>query len=244
MKKIYGLLGYPLGHSFSRGFFTEKFKRENIDAEYLNFEFADVNEILDIITKTPNIKGFNITIPHKLNIIHLLDNISPEAKAIGAVNCVKIEDGILLGYNTDVIGFKKRLLEFIGNDRPSALVLGTGGASRAVKYVLSELGIAYRVVSRVAVAKESILSYDMVDAEIISTHKLIINTTPLGTFPKVEDAPAIPYHLLTPEHKLYDLVYNPTTTKFMQNGKDMGAQSINGYGMLVGQALAAWEIWN
>ena len=241
MKDLYGLLGFPLGHSFSKGFFAEKFSRETISAEYINLELPNIKEIKSIIDER-KLKGFNITIPYKIDIIPLLDVISEEAAAIGAVNCVKIVEGKLSGYNTDVSGFKSSLLSLIQSDRPSALVLGTGGASRAVCYVLSKLGIEYKLVSREA--SDRAISYDMIDSSIIGRYKLIINTTPLGTFPNVDNAPNIPYNLLSEGHYLHDLVYNPTVTKFMQKGLDNGAKVANGYDMLVGQALESWKIWN
>ena len=242
MKDLYGLLGFPLGHSFSKGFFTAKFKDESIEAEYVNFELPDMNELKHNILDKPELKGFNITIPYKIDIIPMLDSISEEAREIGAVNCVRIVEGKLFGYNTDAYGFKHSLLKLIKDARPNALILGTGGASRAVRYVLSQLGIEYQLVSRNA-SDESI-SYEMLNESTINNYKLIINCTPLGTFPNVDNAPNIPYNLLTEQHFLYDLVYNPTVTKFMKNGQDKDAKVLNGYDMLVGQALKSWDIWN
>ena len=242
MKKTYGLLGFPLGHSFSKGFFTDKFQQESINSEYINFELPNLNELKSIIAQESNLAGFNITIPYKIDIIPMLDSISEEAAEIGAVNCVRIVNGRLYGYNTDAYGFKSSLLKLIKGARPNALILGTGGASRAVRYVLSSLGIEYQLVSRTL--NDSNISYEMLNEAIIKRCKLIINTTPLGTFPNIDNAPNIPYNLLTEEHFLYDLVYNPEVTKFMQKGQEMGAQVTNGYDMLVGQALESWEIWN
>ena len=243
MEKLYGLLGFPLGHSFSKGFFNGKFKNESIDAQYINFELQNIGDLKAVIAEHANLKGFNITIPHKIDIMNMLDSISEEAAEIGAVNCVKIVDGKLFGYNTDAVGFKSSLLELIKKERPNALILGSGGASRAVKYALSTLGIEYKLVSRTPNSSDSI-SYEMIDELTINRYKLIINTTPLGTSPNIDNAPNLPYHLLTKEHFLYDLVYNPEVTKFMQNGIDMGATVTNGYNMLVGQALESWAIWS
>lgn len=242
----FGLVGFPLGHSFSKKYFTEKFAQIGIKAQYLNFEIERIETIKDIVESHPNLEGFNVTIPHKQNIIPLLTEISPQAREIGAVNCVKIErrgaEIALIGYNTDVIGFENALKEFLGEASPKkALILGNGGASKAVKYVLQKMEIEYYIVSRTPKADNEI-SYNQVK-DFISTHKLIINTTPLGTWPNIETLPNIPYHLLGSDHYLFDLVYNPEITKFMSEGKNVGTNVCNGHRMLVLQAEAGWKIW-
>ena len=248
--KMYGLIGYPLQHSFSSKFFNEKFQREGIDAEYLNFEIEHIFDLRRILVFNPHLKGLNVTIPYKEAVITFLDDISPEAREIGAVNVIKIERSFgntygykLTGYNTDYIGFKNSIQPFIlPEQHRKALVLGTGGASKAVCKALETLGIDWTYVSRNA--KVGTLTYDTLTPEIISEYKVIVNTTPLGTFPNVDDCPNIPYSSLTPQHLLYDLVYNPTETTFLKKGKQMGATIKNGAEMLELQALAAWEIWN
>lgn len=244
-RRIYGLVGFPLEHSFSRRYFTEKFEREGIDAEYLNFEIEDIREFPGIIERIPELAGFNVTIPHKEHVIPLLHELSPEARSIGAVNCVKIErvGGIayLTGYNTDAYGFKKSLCEFIPSSTTKALVLGNGGAAKAVRHVLKELHVEFVTVSRTP-QNEQEIGYASV-SDLLSDYKLIINTTPLGTWPHTETCPDIPYFLLSPEHYLFDLVYNPEVTEFMRRGKEEGAYVRNGLQMLVGQAEKAWKIW-
>ena len=248
--KIYGLIGYPLQHSFSSKFFNEKFKKESIDAEYLNFEIEHIFEIRRILVFNPHLKGLNVTIPYKEAVITFLDDISPVAKEIGAVNVIKIERGFgdtygykLTGYNTDYIGFKNSIKPLIQAEyHQQALVLGTGGASKAVCKALESLGIAWKYVSRTP--KEGALTYDTLTPEVLSDHKVIINTTPLGTFPNVDECPNIPYSFLTPQHLLYDLVYNPSETTFLKKGKQMGATIKNGAEMLELQALEAWDIWS
>lgn len=242
----YGIIGFPLGHSFSKRYFTEKFRKENRDADYLNFEIRDISEILNLLAEYNNLKGFNVTIPYKQAILPFLDNISPEARKIGAVNCVKIirKNGRpeLWGYNTDVFGFKNSLLGFIPQGVTHALVLGNGGAAKAVRYVLQELGIHILTVSRTP-RQSTEISYSEI-APLLPDYHLIVNTTPLGTWPDVQSCPDIPYTLLTSEHYLFDLVYNPETTAFMQKGATNGAHIRNGLEMLTGQAEKGWEIWN
>ena len=247
--KMYGLIGYPLQHSFSSKFFNEKFKEENIDAEYLNFEIEHIFDLRRILVFNPHLKGLNVTIPYKEAVITFLDDISPVAKEIGAVNVIKIERTFidtygykLIGYNTDYIGFKKSIQPLIiPNLHNRALVLGTGGASKAVCKALESLDISWTYVSRTP--KEGILTYDTLTPEVLSDNKIIINTTPLGTFPNVDDCPNIPYSALTTQHLLYDLVYNPSVTTFLKRGQQMGSTIKNGAEMLELQALAAWEIW-
>jgi len=246
----YGLIGFPLIHSFSAQFFTEKFKLEEIDAEYLNFEIENINEIRNIIIFNQNLKGLNVTIPYKEKVIPFLHKLSPIAEKIGAVNTIMVErvEGDmyfyeLTGYNTDYTGFKQSLIPLINHDiHKKALILGTGGASKAVAHALSDMDIEITFVSR-KTGKECI-SYGELTADIISSNKIIVNTTPLGTFPDTNNCPNIPYSHLTNEHLLYDLVYNPAETMFLSKGKQYGAIIKNGQEMLKLQALAAWDIWN
>ncbi|MCC8035497.1 MAG: shikimate dehydrogenase [Rikenellaceae bacterium] len=241
--RVFGLIGYPLGHSFSKKYFTDKFSAQGIqDAMYENFPLEDISMFPGLLEENPEIAGLNVTIPYKEKIIPYLDELSPEAARIGAVNCISLEEGKLTGHNTDAWGFRCSLLEFIGSRKPKALILGTGGASKAVKYVLEESGMDFLTVSRTEGPGR--ITYPRLDEGVIAAHKLIINTTPLGTFPDTDSCPDIPYHLLTPEHRLYDLVYNPRQTEFMKRGMARGARTVNGYAMLSGQAERAWEIWN
>ncbi|MEL6558859.1 MAG: shikimate dehydrogenase [Bacteroidota bacterium] len=245
MKKVYGLIGFPLGHSFSKKYFTEKFKTEDISGcEYQLFELESIDQLSDMLRSETNLKGFNITIPYKEQIFPFLDQLDPHAAEIGAVNVVNIVNGKLIGYNSDYIGFSDTLKEFIDQKAvKKALILGTGGASKAIAYALQQLGITFQYVSRKS--GEGLISYDeLKQNSAIKNFQLIINTTPLGTYPNPENAPDIPYQELTDQHYLYDLVYNPAETLFMKNGIDQGAKAINGYKMLVGQAEAAWDIWN
>lgn len=243
----YGLIGYPLKHSFSQRFFTEKFKNEDIDAVYSNFEIENVNDIISILNGNENIKGFNVTIPHKQAIIPLLKSLSDEAREIGAVNVVKVshENGeiSLKGFNSDVIGFINSIAPLIDAvKQKKALVLGTGGASKAVVYGLRKLGIEPQLVSRNKGV--DILSYNELKKDIIEAHPIIVNCTPLGTFPEINEHPPIPYCYLNNNHILYDLVYNPAETSFLRKAQEQGAITKNGAEMLELQALAAWNIWN
>lgn len=243
MKQLYGLVGRKLGHSFSPRYFAEKFRNEGIDAEFRNFELPTIGELPKMLADNHNLRGFNVTIPYKEEIMPLLDDIAPEARRIGAVNCVKIDNGKLTGYNTDIYGFRKSLLNLIGDERPDALVFGTGGAAKAVWYVLDELGISFRKVSRSRANGD--LTYDDLAAEpnTVTISKLLVNSTPLGTFPDVDASPDIPYSAITPAHFMFDLVYNPEQTLFMKKGQAQGAHTSNGYEMLIGQAEKGWEIW-
>ncbi len=248
MKK-FGLVGFPLSHSFSKKYFAEKFQKENIiDAVYDNYEIEDVSLSLkdEIVAQKGELKGLNVTIPHKQNVIPLLDELDDAAADIGAVNVIKIlPDGKLKGYNSDYYGFKKSLEKFVGSSNLQnlkALILGTGGASKAVRKALEDLGIEYQYVSRNS--SEGVISYDDIKEEVIKEHQLIINTTPLGMYPKVENCPALPYDNIGEGHYLYDLVYNPEETLFMKKGRDNGAKAIHGLEMLHLQAEKAWEIWN
>ncbi len=243
----YGLIGFPLIHSFSKKFFTEKFEKEQTDAQYLNFEMETVDGLLDAIKSHPQLKGLNVTIPHKQNVIPLLDHISTEAKEIGAVNVIAISrnaDGtpVLKGYNADVIGFERSIKPLLQPHHTKALVLGTGGASKAVCYGLKRLGLQTTLVSRTP--KDGQLSYDQLTPEVMAQYTVVVNCSPVGTFPKNDTCPDIPYHLLTPRHLLYDLVYNPDKTLFLQKGEAQGAIIKNGLEMLHLQALASYEFWN
>lgn len=243
----YGLVGYPLKHSFSQRFFTDKFQKEQIDAVYRNFEIADIALLPGIIRENPDLSGLNVTIPYKEVVMPYLDNISPDAAAIGAINVIKIEwtDGkpYLIGYNSDVIGFQHSISPLLNPQiHHKALILGTGGASKAVRQGLLNLGIEATYVSRKR--KDNVLAYEDLSGQVMREHTVIVNCTPLGTFPDVDAAPDIPYNLLTTNHLLYDLVYNPAETKFLRLGKEQGATVKNGYEMLELQALAAWDIWN
>ena len=244
--KIFGLVGYPLGHSFSKKYFNEKFADENIDAEYKNFEIKDINEVTDIINHN-DIFGLNVTIPHKISVIPLLSQIDPIAEAIGSVNVIKIirtDNGIITrGYNTDAIGFTTSIKPLIQPHHRRALVLGTGGASKAVVYALQQLlGIDVQSVSRHPAP--GIITYADLDSKIMESHTVVVNATPLGMYPHVETHPDIPYRLLSPQHLCFDLTYNPSVTTFMRMSSEFGAKTCNGKGMLIGQALAAWDIWN
>lgn len=245
--KRFGLTGYPLGHSFSKKYFTEKFEKEGIeDCEYELYPLEDIEELPELIKSEKGLIGLNVTIPYKQQVIKFLDEIDPKAEQIGAVNTIKIQGKKLKGYNTDYIGFKESLVKLVGpNPMPEkALILGTGGASKAVKAALEDLGIEFQFVSRNPADGE--LSYEDLNTQysILNTAKLIINTTPLGMAPNTEALPDLPYHQLTEHHYLYDLVYNPLITAFMQKGIDARCWVKNGLEMLYGQAEAAWEIWN
>ncbi len=238
----YGLIGFPLGHSFSRGFFTEKFAREGIDAEYVNFEIPDASMLLDVIRDNPELRGLNVTLPHKQAVIPLLDELSDEAKEIGAVNVIRVRDGKLKGFNSDIIGFTESIKPLLQPWHKKALVLGTGGASKAICVGLKRLGIEWTYVSRTP--REGMLTYSDLTAEVMQQYMVIVNCSPVGMFPKTGEAPNIPYELLTPKHLLYDLVYNPEETLFMQKGRAQDAIVKNGLEMLHLQAIASWEFWH
>lgn len=239
----FGLLGYPLSHSFSQKYFTEKFAQLGLtDCVYENFSLPTIQELSVVLQEKTDLCGFNITIPYKKQVLSFLDEVSPVVAEIGACNCVQIKAGKLTGYNTDVVGFEQSLKPFLQLHHTKALVLGTGGASAAVEYVLRKLGITVQYVSRVA--SDNAIAYEQVDEKILSTHHLLINTTPLGMYPKVTECPDLPYRFLTLQHHLYDLIYNPAETQFLSNGKAQGATTQNGQEMLIGQAEESWRIWN
>lgn len=246
--RTYGLLGYPLGHSFSRRFFTDKFALENKTEQYLNFEVSPIDSFPDIVYGNPELAGLNVTIPYKTLIIPFLDELDETARLVGAVNTIRIERRkhgkvYLKGYNTDVFGFEQSLLPILKPHYRKALVLGTGGASKSVLFVLEKLGIETKLVSRNAIQGVT-LSYSQLSRDIIEDYIAIVNTTPLGTVPNTDTFPDIPYQYLSEKNLLYDLVYNPPLTLFLQKGRQMGAAVKNGYQMLELQALKSYEIWN
>ncbi len=239
MIKIYGLLGAKLTHSFSAKYFNEKFEANGLnDHFYTNYELGTLNNVRD--RDWSNVLGLNVTIPYKEEIRSHLDDIDDVAKAIGAVNTIRITDDQWVGYNTDVFGFELSIMGLLAGAEPErALILGSGGASKAIQYVLSERGISYTIVSR-----SGPFRYEDLNEDIIKTHPLIINTTPLGMYPNIDECPDIPYTFLTPSHYLFDLTYNPEKTLFLKRGEQLGASIQNGYEMLIFQAEKAWEIWN
>ena len=241
--KLYGLIGRPLTHSFSKKYFTEKFNRENIkDCSYENFELQTIEQLPTILKAHADLRGLNVTIPYKKEAIPFLDFKNEVVKAIGACNCIKIENGKLYGYNTDVIGFQKSLQTFLKPHHTKALVLGTGGSSGAVQYALQHLGIDYTLVSREKT--KNTLSYSGLDALILNEHTVVINTTPVGMFPNILAAPDLPYQFISPNHLFFDLIYNPEKTLFLQKGEERGATISNGHAMLILQAEESWRIWN
>ncbi|MFM6976319.1 MAG: shikimate dehydrogenase family protein [Sphingobacteriaceae bacterium] len=258
MKK-YGIIGYPLAHSFSLGYFTEKFKKEGLsDCEYQAFPIQNISDLPELLKQNPELCGLNVTHPHKIGVIYYLDKLDEAAKEIDAVNCIKIVNNRpvesffngelsstqvrLEGYNTDAYGFEASLKPLLKKQHQNALILGDGGASRAVAYVLKKLHIDYQIVSRRARNKQ--ISYTDLNAEIMAENLLIINTTPLGTFPEIAGCADIPYEYFTDKHLAYDLVYNPAETEFLKRAKARGASIKNGLEMLHIQAEKAWEIWN
>ena len=247
MRRTFGLIGFPLSHSFSRKFFTEKFSDEGIDAEYLNFEIENISQLSHVIASHPDLIGINVTIPYKEQVIKFLDSIDETATQIQAVNTIRIHRSghrvSLHGYNTDIQGFKESIKPLIQKYQHKALVLGTGGASKGVVKALENLKIESILVSRNPEEKGE-LSYSDLDEDVMSSYKIIINTTPIGSYPNIEGCPAIPFELITPKHLLFDLVYNPEVTEFLKQGKQRGATIKNGLEMLHIQALASWEIWN
>ena len=243
----YGLIGYPLGHSFSKKYFSEKFEKEGIDdAVYDNYPLQDIQDFEPLYKGDPELKGLNVTIPHKEAVIPYMDVLSEDARNIGAVNticlCTKTGRLVIVGHNTDTKGFRLSLEENLTEVPQQALVLGTGGSSKAVVYVLERMDI--KVIRVSSSGKEDAISYDDLTDKLVKKSKLIVNTTPLGMHPNENTLPNIPYDSLTTDHLLFDLVYNPVVTRFMQEGRNRGASAVNGYQMLVYQAEGAWEIWN
>lgn len=240
--KIYGLIGNPVSHSFSEKYFMEKFKREKIDAEYKTFKLEDITELQDLVKKEKELNGLNVTIPYKEQVIPFLDEVEEQAKNIGAVNTIAFKNGRRIGYNTDCFGFMKSLFPLVEKHHTHALILGTGGAAKAVAQALHSLGIEFKMVSREP--SEGQLGYPDVTEEVLSEYLLVVNCTPLGTFPNVNESPKIPYHALTNRHLLYDLTYNPAVTQFLAQGQMQNCKIFNGQKMLEYQAEQSWKIWN
>lgn len=241
--RLYGLIGYPLSHSFSKKYFTEKFEREGLkDYQYELFPVSSIEELPQLLEKHPELCGLNVTIPYKEQVLSYLHSENELVKAIRACNCIDIRNGRLKGYNTDVIGFERSLLEQWQPHHKRALILGTGGVSKAVQYIMQKMGLAYRYVSRKPGVHN--YSYEQLTPAIMQEYTLIVNTTPLGMYPNVTEAPPIPYEALTPRHYLFDMVYNPDKTLFLKMGEEKGAAIKNGADMLKIQADESWEIWN
>ncbi len=241
--KRFGLIGRTLKHSFSKTYFNSKFAQAGItDAVYENFELETIDAFPQLFTRCPDLKGLNVTIPYKEEVLPFLTGSNSVVKAIGACNCIKVDGDSRIGYNTDVVGFRQSLEPKLQSHHQKALILGTGGAAKAIWFVMEELGISYKKVSRNP--KGADLIYEDLDQDIFAEYYLIINTTPLGMYPNVEAAPALPYEAIGAKHFLFDIVYNPEKTAFLQEGEKRGAQICNGYEMLIGQAEESWRIWN
>ncbi|MBR6263457.1 MAG: shikimate dehydrogenase [Prevotella sp.] len=242
----YGLIGYPLSHSFSIGYFNEKFQNEGIDAEYVNFEIPQIELLPEILASNPDLMGFNVTIPYKEKVISYLDHVSPEARAIGAVNVVSVihknKGYYLKGYNSDVIGFTKSIEPMLEPFHKKALILGTGGASKAIYYGLKSLGLECVFVSRYE--RPGTVQYDKITGDDVREYNVIVNCTPCGMFPHTNECPNLPYEAMDSHNLLYDLIYNPDETMFMHKGAKQGATVVNGLEMLLLQAFASWEFWH
>ena len=241
----YGIIGHPLGHSFSRSFFNEKFQNENIDAEYINFDIQNIDELPEILASNPELRGLNVTIPYKEKVLSFLDYISVEARAIGAVNVIRVDhkgdDVMLKGYNSDVIGFTKSIEPLLEKFHKKALVLGTGGAAKAVDYGLKSLGLETVRISRFE--RPGTIQYKNIDASVVKEYNVIVNCTPCGMYPHYNECPELPYEALDSHNILYDLIYNPDQTLFLKKGKEHGALTKNGLEMLLLQAFASWDFW-
>lgn len=242
--RSFGIIGYPLTHSFSKGFFSKKFELEGIHARYETYPLTSIAEFPGLLKEHPDLEGINVTIPYKTAVIPYLDECSPVVMEIQACNCIRIVDGKLIGHNTDVIGFEKSFTKYLRAEHAPAFVLGTGGASKAVQYVLHKLHIPFTVISRNADKARGILSYTDLTSDLQAATKCWINTTPLGMMPDVDSKPAMDYTVLTGDHYLYDLVYNPPLTSFLKEGEERGALVENGQDMLEIQAQAGWDTWN
>lgn len=241
----FGLLGKTLGHSFSKDFFTDKFKAEKLNATFENIELEDENTVKTWFqTAGKQYTGVSVTIPYKQTVIPFLDELSPEAKVIGAVNCIRFKDGRSIGHNTDAFGFGQSIKPFLRNVHERALILGTGGASKAVAYTLKNLGITVGFLSRTPDPENMIFAYDQANEIMVNSFLMIVNCTPIGTFPNVEDQPDFPIELVGEDHFVVDLIYNPSETKLLAKARENGADTLNGLSMLKHQALKAWEIWN
>lgn len=237
----FGLIGFPLTHSFSQKYFTEKFKSEGIDAVYENFSIESIDEIKDILND-PLLEGLNVTIPHKENIVPYLDICNDVVNEIKACNCIRIINGLLHGYNTDIIGFEKTFEKHLKAHHQKALVLGSGGASKAVKYILKQKGIDFKLVSRNPPSDG--ITYEQLNDSLMNEYTVIVNTTPLGMYPNIDSFPPLPYDAIGKKHYLYDLIYNPSITEFLMKGQEQGATIENGKDMLIIQAEESWKIWN
>jgi shikimate dehydrogenase len=239
----FGLIGKNISYSFSRGYFTKKFSELGLERHsYENFDLEHIDQFMGLLEENSNVKGFNVTIPYKEQIIPFLSKIDPEAQAIGAVNTIKVDGQQTIGFNTDTYGFQKSIEPYLKEHHKKALILGTGGASKAVAYVLHLLGISYNFVSRNP--KDGQLNYPDLNKEVLTDHTVIVNCTPLGTYPNINDKPDLPYHFITDQHLLFDLIYNPEKTAFLLAGEQQGSIIINGYNMLQFQAEKSWQIWN
>ena len=243
----YGLIGFPLGHSFSISYFNQKFQDEGIDAIYENYEIPTIDALYEVLGSNPNLRGLNVTIPYKEKVMPFLDNVSPEARAIGAVNVIRVthegNDIKLKGYNSDVIGFTKSIEPMLEKKwHKKALILGTGGASKAIDYGLRNLGLETVFVSRYQ--REGTIQYKSITPEIVKEYNVIVNCTPVGMYPKTEVCPDLPYEAMDQHTILYDLIYNPDETLFMKRGAQYGALTKNGLEMLLLQAFASWEFWH
>ena len=243
----YGLIGYPLGHSFSISYFNDKFADEGINARYENFEISSIDQLQEVLDTNPNLRGLNVTIPYKEKVIEFLDSITPEAQAIGAVNVIRVshegKKTKLKGYNSDVIGFTKSIEPMLdSNWHKKALILGTGGASKAINYGLKSLGLDTVFVSRYQ--RPGTIQYENITPEVIREYNVIVNCTPLGMYPHTEECPKLPYEAMDYHTILYDLMYNPDETLFMKRGREQGAEVKNGLEMLLLQAFASWEFWH
>ena len=242
---LFGLIGFPLGHSFSKTYFTDKFEKEGLgNCAFELFPIPDIQHFSGLIQSQPNLKGLAVTIPYKEAVIPFLHQMSDEARMIGAVNCIQISDGMLTGYNTDVIGFEKSFSPLLGPYHKKALVLGTGGASKAVQFILKKMGIPFLLVSRNPAQHAGVIDYSSICKELLEQYTIIINCSPVGMSPLVLEKPAIPYEFITSQHYLYDLVYSPAETLFLLEGSSRGAVVKNGFDMLVFQAEENWAIWN
>jgi shikimate dehydrogenase len=246
--RTYGLIGYPLKHSFSPEFFTRKFKRENIQAEYKLFPTKDISQLPWLVELNPSLEGLNVTIPYKEKVIDFLDDIRGDAKMINAVNTIVIkrqkDSRSLIGYNTDTLGFQKSLKKHISGNIKSALILGSGGTSKTVAWVLQKLNISYTFITRHCSNNENYISYDDLSHEVVYQNKLIINTTPLGMYPDIHNYPPIYYDAITTDHIVFDVIYNPPLTKFLEFSSEQGAEIVNGQEMLEYQAEESWRLWN
>ena len=242
---LYGLIGYPLGHSFSKQYFTEKFNREGLkDCSFQAFPIDDINQLPALLKQNNNLKGLSVTIPYKEQVLKFVTVLSDEVKSIGATNSIKISNKVLTAFNTDIIGFKGSFYPLLQPHHTKALVLGTGGASKAVQYVLKKLGIAFLIVTRNENRQAYEINYDRIDQQLMNEYLIIINATPVGMSPHEDACPGIPYQFITPQHYLYDLVYKPEKTLFLQFGEEKTAIIKNGHEMLILQAEASWKLWN